>query len=87
MEIAEGRFVDDVAEDFEGLAVGVYLAVQLGVVGGGDDEEGTDEIILGIGADNQFNVGMIAFCLEGFVDAGGNDDDACAGGAEGADLS
>lgn len=87
VEVAKGRLVDNVAEDFEGLAIFVDLAVEGFIVCRGDDEQGADEVVLGVAADNQFDVGLFAFGLEGFVDVGCDDDDPCTGGAKGADLS
>lgn len=87
VEVAKVRLVNDVAEYFEGLAVGVNPAIERSVVGGGDDEQGADEIVLGVAAYDEFDVGLFAFCLEGFVDVVGDDDDPCSDVAECADLS
>jgi len=61
VEVAKGRLVYDVAEYFKSLAVFVNPVVEWFIVCGGDDEQCADEIVLGVAADNQFDVGLSAF--------------------------
>ena len=83
VEVTQFRLIDDVAEHFELLAVGVDLSVQGHVVGSDDGENSLGEVILRIGAYDKLDVSAAAKLLEILIRPRSDDDDPCPGGAKG----
>ncbi len=86
-EVAELGDVDDVAEYFELLAVLVDSLVEWAAAGGGDCEDGADEVVFGVGGFDELGGGIGAECGHHVTDSLGDDDEARACGQEGLRLS
>jgi len=86
-EVAKLGLVNDVAEDFELLAVFVNSAIERVVVGGGDDHCGANEIVPGVPGLYQFGAGALAQGGHHLVDVLGDDDEPGTGIEQGLGLA
>jgi len=86
-EVAKLRLIDDVAEDFELLGVFVDAFIEGAAAGGGDCEDGADEVVFGVLSLYDFGGGVGAEGGHHVADSLGDDDESGTGGEEGLRLS